>query len=641
MNTLNKDPITRLWITCFALFCVVNALVRAIILAGHWSHGEALSLQGLMVFPIGLINDIAIGAILSAPIFLALRLFRPLLKKRGGMTAVFIAFFLVLLLLCFTAAAELIFWGEFDSRFNTTAVYYLVFPREVLGNIRESFDLRLILPPVVFSAATLFWFMRKGLRDAVRFDAPDHTNKFGLAATAILVVISAGYLGWGPLHPFKDRVLNEVSDSGYRSFLASAISRKTQYEGYYPELPPAEAVAELQESLRQSGTSFPRGSTDNATLRHVRPHAPEKKLNVVLIIEESFGSVYYDDLGPEAASAISPNFHKLAAGGMFFKNIYSTGDRTVRGLEALLTSFAPIPGISTVRRPGHDGMYSLPWVLNSHGYDSAFLYGGHSGFDNMRQYWESIGFRHVWEQDDIREQGFATVWGVADEYLFEEALKRLDENTGNGKPFFLGLLTTTNHRPFTYPAGRISADPLDKKRENSAAYADWALGAFIEKAKSHSWFEDTVFVVIGDHGPKVFGRATVPVQAFRVPLTFYSPKNIAPSRHEVVGSSLDVAPTLLGLLGLEYDNPFFGRDLQMVAEDDGRASMSYNFTVAYAEHGKVAVLKPNATTEFYAMTNDILALHPLQGKDPKLEKKAIAQTQTAYNMFYSHHFHFN
>lgn len=630
----------RFWLLCFALFLGENFIVRFITLSGllHSTpkdFGSVLAALGL-----GVINDIAIAAILSLPLFLMLFAFKKLWESRVGVLIAFAAFFAVLCMLNFTALAELVFWNEFDSRFNTTAVYYLIFPREVLGNIKESFDLSLLLPPVFISAALMLAFTRKWLKAALE-EVSQQARPLKPVSQALALALMGGiYIFLGPLLPFENRELNELSENGYVTFLSALVQRNTAYHGVYPSMDKLEATQILQNGLANEHERFiAPNDPDKATLRHVTPTRSLHKKNVVLVIEESFGSVYFDDNGPDIAEAISPNFHKLAKDGLYFSNTYSTGDRTVRGLEALLTSFAPIPGVSTVRRPEHDGMYSLPWILGKQGYETTFLYAGHSGFDNMRQYWESIGFDHVLEQDDIQNKGFETVWGVADEYLFEEALKRMDENTKGDKPVLLSLLTTTNHRPFTYPKGRIAANPDEKKRENSATYADWALGQFVEQAKEKSWFKDTVFIFIGDHGPKVFGSQSVPVQAFRVPLVFYAPGFIEPAQNDMTASSLDVTPTLLSLLGIEYDNPFFGQDLMQVKVEQGRASMSYNFTVAYMEGNKAVVLKANSPTENYIISEDHKSLTQALSPMPALEKKAIAQTQTAYDLYYNRHYH--
>jgi len=381
------------------------------------------------------------------------------------------------------------------------------------------------------------------------------------------------------------------------------------------------------------------------------------------VIEESFGSIYVDGLDnhrlfPDGDPAkrrdktsvlrtesISPNLVRLAKDGLFFVNIYATGNRTVRGLEALLTAFTPIPGISTARRPGSKAMHSLPFILKDQGYRTAFLYGGRGQFDNMGPYWSGIGFDEVWDQSDIADTGVTTAWGAADEYLFGEALKRIDGLSKGEAPFFLGLLTVSNHRPYTYPKGRIGKDPGAKRRENAATYADWAFGGFIEQARKKPWFSDTVFIFVGDHGPRLSGSAQVPVDRYRVPMLFYAPGHIPAGRFETLGSTLDMAPTLLGLLSVNYDSPFFGVDLRRVAEGEGRVVMSHNYSVAFGRKGQVVTLEPGLNSKGYALITGFCVpsrcqpLSLLERPDPETLRHAIALTQTAHRMFYAGQYH--
>lgn len=285
-------------------------------------------------------------------------------------------------------------------------------------------------------------------------------------------------------------------------------------------------------------------------------------------------------------------------------------------------------------------MNSLAYIMRHQGYKTAFLYGGRALFDNMGKFWSSTGFEDVWDQGEIDDQGFKTIWGVADEYLFSEALKRLDAHANDDKPFLLSMLTVSNHRPYTYPEGRIDKDPSMKRQENVATYADWAFGQFIERAKTRPWFDDTVFIFVGDHGPRLSGSAVVPVPNYRVPLLFYAPKHIKPQHNDVVGSSMDFIPTLLGLLGISYDSPFFGWDLMRVKKGEGRALMEHNFSVAYADGENVAILSPGLVNRGYSMKvgNFPLVLDE-KGADPEVLDKAIGLYQTAHKMFYAQKYH--
>ena len=228
---------------------------------------------------------------------------------------------------------------------------------------------------------------------------------------------------------------------------------------------------------------------------------------------------------------------------------------------------------------------------------------------------------------------------MADEYLYGEALKRMDALAGNGQPVFLSLLTVSNHRPYTYPAGRIDKDPAKKRRENAATYADWSFGDFIDKARGHAWFRDTVFVFMGDHGPRVYGAAQVPIPGYRVPLLFYSPSHIAAEQNPVLGSNMDVAPTLLGLLGLSYDSPFFGVDLRRVKAGEGRIVMEHNFSVALGDGAHAAMILPGRGTRGYTMTPGPHELEPVSEPNREALRRAVALIQTAHRMFYAHQYH--
>jgi len=375
------------------------------------------------------------------------------------------------------------------------------------------------------------------------------------------------------------------------------------------------------------------------TERIVQGHGA-RRLNVVLVIEESFGMTYIDGYrARDRHGMTAPQMQKLLKQGLYLSNIYATGNRTVRGLEAILTSFPPIPGISTSRRAGSAGMNSLPLALRALGYRTAMLYGGRALFDNMGAYWRGIGFDEVLDEADIHDEGFSTIWGAADEYLFTEAMARLDRMTEGGSPAFLTMLTVSNHRPYTFPEGRIDRPVAEKRNENSAAYADWAFADFLKRAKSHRWFDDTIFVFVGDHGPRVNGSPVVPVASYRVPILYYAPRHIAPREVRTLGSSIDLGPTLLGLLGATYRSPFFGRDLLAEPADAGRAMMEHDYAVAYVTGTEIATLIPSHPPRGYRLAKGGRKVVEREGIDPTALRRATALYQTAHRMFYARRYH--
>lgn len=635
-------PRFRFWLLLIGLFVLIEAFDRLALLV--WAGATKTGIEaGLVpVFAYGLLEDLGTGLLMGLPFLAGLFVSRRWLRKKAGGVIAHGFLFAMCVVMAFNEAAEMLFWNEFDSRYNSIAVNYLMFPREVVGNIRESFPLGIFLPIVLVGGALLYLLARRSLVRALAAPSVVGERRTAVAVATLSVGFAVAVFATDVPSRYANRELAEIATNGLHSLVRAAVTNDEKYDGLYPTLPDDEALALVRGMTRVDASVIPLApgkAAEPALWRHVENPGPAKKLNVVLVIEESFGTTYVDGLDNFRNESISPRFSALARDGVLFTNVYATGNRTVRGLEAILTSFPPIPGVSTARRSGSEGMNSLPFLLRQQGYRTAFLYGGLATFDNMGNYWSAIGFEKVWDQRDIADTGFTTIWGAADEYIFTEAIKRMDENARKDSPFFLGLLTVTNHRPYVYPDGRIDKLAKRKRKENSATYADWAFGDFIERASSHAWFKDTIFIFIGDHGPRVYGAATVPVPSYRVPLLFYAPAHLRTRRIETAGSSVDVAPTLLGLLGFTYDSPFFGVDLTRIPPDKGRVVMEHNYAIAMGTDGRVAAILPGKRIEGYDMRIGPHDLVPTPSADPELARRTAALTQTAHRLFYGGRYH--
>lgn len=631
----------RFWVLCLIVNLVIESLDRLGVLIWSVSMHEATAASLLMTLPLGLVEDVAMAILLGLTFLVGLYLFAGLLRRRSVQVLAHALLVAMLAVFIFGEVAEIFFWNEFDSRYNGVAVSYLIFPREVIGNIRESYNLALLLPLVGLAAGLVYYFvLRRPLIQALTAPLPRGERGRAVMVATPAVLAAFLYLYYKSADPFESRTANEITKNGIHSLLRAALTNDEHYEGLYVTRPEGERRKLLLDLVKQDNTTFLAPAKPPFILRHVINPPVDRKLNVVLILNESFGSTYVDDLDNTRKESISPNLTRIAKDGLFYTNVYATGNRTVRALEAVFTSFPPIPGISTSRRSGSVGMNSLPYLLRRFGYETAFLYGGRAAFDNMGHFWSTIGFQNVWDQPDIADAGFTTIWGVADEYLYNEALKRLDTMATGGKPLFLSMLTVSNHRPNTFPDGRLAGrDGQRKRKEDAAAYSDWAFGQFIAQARAHAWFKDTIFIYMGDHGPRVYGAAQVPVQSYRIPLLFYSPAHIPAQRMATLGSNMDVAPTLLGLLGLTYDSPFFGVDLRRVPEGGGRVVMEHNFSVALGNGRDVAMILPARETRGYAMRPGPFELTVESQPNAQLLGEAVAMIQSAHAAFYAREYH--
>jgi phosphoglycerol transferase MdoB-like AlkP superfamily enzyme len=335
---------------------------------------------------------------------------------------------------------------------------------------------------------------------------------------------------------------------------------------------------------------------------------------------------------------LTPNFDAYAQRGLWFSNTYASGTRTVRGLEALTASFPPIPTVSILRRPGNDGIATWGRVMRDLGYQTSFLYGGYGYFDNMNAFYAGNGFT-VLDRADIDHVRFENIWGVSDEDLFDRAIRHFSEQHARREPFFSIVMTTSNHKPYTFRPG-LEQSGIPAQGGGRAAgvrYADYALGYFLREAEKQPWFDDTVFVVVADHGARVYGKAEIPLRTYEIPLMIYAPKHVKPQRVDALMSQIDVAPTVLGLLGLPYEAPFFGQDVLHTPEASRIALFSHDHDVAIYRDGRLAVLGLDGSVHDYLYDR----VHGTFGRtqpDPALDALGIAYFQTATELFQSHRY---
>lgn len=629
------------WILSILVFVAIETIERCILVVYAILQEPSDIWLLIGAIPPGLLEDISVGVMVGMPFLIGFVALAGLWNRGWSRPLALVIFFVSLWSFLFFEISEYFFWEEFDSRLNGIAVFYLIFPREVIGNIRESYNLAVLFPVLTVSALVIYAIVfRKPLYAALRGNHRYAASRKLAATAGILIVTAVIVQSFDLSMQSTSREAEQLAKSGIVTFVKAAITNDADYDGFYPTMPVAEAENIVHELVQQHNTESSSTCWNIPTERIVRSNKAYQPLNVVLVLEESFGMTFIDgERAYDEQGIVAPQFKRLSKEGLFFSNVFSTGNRTVRALEAIFTSFPPIPGISTSRRDGSAGMNSLPFLFRELGYHTLMLYGGRAIFDNMGTFWNGIGFEEIVDQSDIETPGFKTVWGFADEYVFSEAIRRLDQLSTQGRPVFLSILTVSNHRPYTYPAGRIARDPNEKRKENSAAYADWAFSHFISQARSHPWFKDTIFVFVGDHGPRVNGSPMVPAASYRVPLLFYSPAHIAPRRVETLGSSMDLGPTLLDLLGVTYRSPFFGRDLLLATPEEGRAVMEHDYSVAYMNGTQMATLVPSHRPRGYVYNRRTRTLQPSNDVNAVALTRAIALFQTAHKMFYNHRYH--
>ena len=318
---------------------------------------------------------------------------------------------------------------------------------------------------------------------------------------------------------------------------------------------------------------------------------PADHKNLVIIVEESLGAEFVGSLN---GLDLTPNLDALASQGMWFSNLYATGTRSVRGLEAVISGFTPTPARSVVKLgKSQRNFFTLAQLLGKAGYESSFVYGGESQFDNMRRFFVNNGFDRIIDKQNFDNPMFSGSWGVSDEDLFNRAHEEF--NAAHDRPFFSLVFTSSNHSPFDFPQGRIDLYDVETHTVNNAVkYADYALGRFIRTAQNSDYWANTVFLIVADHNSRVYGSEVIPIERFHIPGLILG-GSITPSVFAPVASQIDLAPTLLSLIGVAGEHPMIGHDLTRseMQHLPGRAIMQFNGTQAYMEGDQVAVLQKN------------------------------------------------
>jgi phosphoglycerol transferase MdoB-like AlkP superfamily enzyme len=183
--------------------------------------------------------------------------------------------------------------------------------------------------------------------------------------------------------------------------------------------------------------------------------------------------------------------------------------------------------------------------------------------------------------------------------MFTRAIREADQSHASDKPFMHLIMTTSNHRPFTYPEGRIDISS-HSGRMGGVKYADYSVGKLIEDAKDKPWFKDTVFVFVSDHTAGAGGKAELDPRKYHIPMIFYAPSFIKPATYDKVASQIDMAPILLGMLNFSYYTKFFGEDVLHDADEIPHAFISNYQKVALVKQGELTVLAPKRKVEQFS-----------------------------------------
>ncbi len=586
----------------FGVLVAISTLTRAVLTVMAWTHLEASLWLLIKIFGAGLFFDCVAFFYFVIPFALYLVLVPDrLFNHPWHRPIVHAVSFGVIASLVFNAVAEYTFFDEFGTRYNFIAVDYLVYTREVAGNIRESYPLVPILGGVLAIAIGIYLSIRKLIKRSFYPEGSIVQRVLAGAFFAAVPVLSFALVSQSLTAVSDNRYANEIAGNGLYDLAAAFRNSELDYGRFYVTGDQEEMLAMLREQMREKNNHFV--SADPRDIARVITNpGPEKKLNVIVVVEESMSAEFMHTFG--FPGEYTPNLDRLAKESLLFTHAYATGTRTVRGLEAITLSVPPLPGESVVKRPGNEDLFSWGSVMREKGYDTKFIYAGYGYFDNMSYFFSHNGFSIVDRSDFSKDEiTFATIWGACDEDLFRKTIREADKSFSARKPFFSMLMTTSNHRPYTYPDGKVEI-PSGTGRSGGVRYADYAIGRLIQEAKTKPWFRDTVFIIVADHCAASAGKTDLPVKRYEIPLLVYAPAHVTPRKVATMISQVDIAPTVLGLLNFSYTSNFLGRDVLKMDPSRERAFISTYQLLGYVQKDSLVVLGPQQYLKTYSLDRE-------------------------------------
>lgn len=283
------------------------------------------------------------------------------------------------------------------------------------------------------------------------------------------------------------------------------------------------------------------------------------KYNVIVVLMESMSMT---KMGYYNCKHLTRHFDTLVKQGVFFDRFYSAGIHTFNGIFSTETGFPAIMNTHPLNTYTNKSFKGISYWLKQNGYSTNFFTCHDGQFDNMQGFLKFNQFDHFYSQDDYPSSKAISSLGVPDHYLFDFALEKMNaQQQETAAPFFSYILTSSDHGPWKVPTDIEFKPDADDEHDRATQYADWSIGYFIEKAKKCSWFNNTLFIFVADHGVNFGHTYAMPLSHHHIPCLFYMPSQLKPDTVSSLGGQIDVLPTLLSFLKMPFKNTCMGIDL--------------------------------------------------------------------------------
>lgn len=639
-----------------AIFLLLFAVSRTLLLARNFDLTADIPVSDLLFsYAVGFHFDLIMTGYMMLP--LTVGMFFPAGLRRRLLWNLWLGF--ALAVFSFLAVMELDFYHEFHARLNSLVFQYIKEdPRTVISMLWHGFPvLRYLMLFGVMagsSIAVLCFIDRK-----TRKPDAGYRYKSRLLTAIVLIILNIVSIRgtmrfgmpirWGDAFHSSHLFANHLALNG--SFtLAKATQQyigKHRRNPWLSKMDAKEALTLVRKKWLLPKETLIAGEQLPLLRRFDPPlSAPVSPYrNVVLILMESLSAQRIGVFGNTLR--VAPFFNELASEGLLFDHIFSNGTHTHQGMFATLACFPNLPDFEyLMNQPEGQNLFSgLPKVLLERNYDNVFIYNGDFAWDNQNGFFREQGVtRFIGHNDFVNPKLSDPTWGVSDEDMFDRAFDEIVKLEKGGRPYYAILQTLSNHVPYSFPepmpVEKVMVNGKEEEHLTAMRYSDYALGQFFKKVKACGGFNDTLFVIIGDHG---FGGGAlvtdIDLFRFHVPLLFIG-KDIQGrfgKINETVGSQTDIVPTVMGMLGGSYVHHCWGRDLLALPKSDpGFAVIKPSGNeqiVAFIEGETILIKAPDTGPKLFRYRVRPMSAEPLD--DPMMIKK-MQKAMNAYIQTASH-----
>ncbi|WP_162053919.1 LTA synthase family protein [Pontibacter pamirensis] len=539
----------------FFFWVLYFIVARALFLMYHAEHSSELTTPEILdTFLYGLRLDFSFTAYICAIPFFSLLLAAlwPRLRVQGFIR---VYTFTLVVLLSFLLAADLELYTYWGFRLDATPLQYLNTPDEMAASAAAAPLFLLLLLAMVLSSASVIVY--RLFFDLEKFIYPRNKRNysaFSLLYLALLVLPMRGGVQQIPINQsvayFSSKpYANHAGLNMPWNLMHDLIKYRKAGKNPYKYMSPEEAAQRVQHLY--GATPFT-GS--------VQQDVAASKPNVLFIILESYTAKFVESLGGE--QGVTPNLDRLAAEGISFTNIYASGDRSEKGMVALLSGYPVQTTTSIIKTPKKTAQLpQLSKVFKQQRYSTSYYYGGELEFANIRSYLMNGAYDRLIAKDDFPASSYNSKWGAHDHILFERVLQDLNQEQN---PFFSTVYTLSSHEPFEIPIEPVfDGNDEEAKFRNSVYYTDQALGNFIKQAKQEPWWQNTIVVITADHGHVMPGNdPPYAPSKYHIPFVITGGAIIERGvKVMTIGSQTDIAATLLAKLNLPHQDFNWSRNL--------------------------------------------------------------------------------